>query len=141
VRSQRSDFCRDFIVIGRRHSPVAIGPQIFGGEKEKQPASPTLPALTSLPSIICVAPIACAQSSIIFRLYFRATSLIGAISAIWPKRCTGITAFILLSLPSLLSESSLTSKEAGSRLKVLGSISTKTAWRQPPRLPRQWQKR
>jgi len=59
-------------------------------------------------------------------LYFRATSLIGAISAIWPKRCTGITAFILLSLPSLLSESSLTSKEAGSRLKVLGSISTKT---------------
>ena len=70
--------------------PSPKAPRFFDGKKLKQPKCPMEPARRPLYS----APIACAPSSITYRLCRAAIAMIGSMSAICPYRCTGMMAFV-----------------------------------------------
>ena len=60
------------------------------GKKEKQPTWPSVPRRRPWYS----APIACAASSITKSLCFLASAMTASMSAAWPKRWTGMIAFV-----------------------------------------------
>src|SRR5437879_4169686 len=70
--------------------PSPMAPRFFEGKKEKHPMTPMVPAARL--SLYRV-PMACAASSITGTFTSVASSRILAMSAHWPKRCTGTMAF------------------------------------------------
>ena len=78
-----------------------------------------VPAFAFLPLLyVYVAPIACALSSITYRLYSSATFMIASILAHLPNKCTGTIAFVFGVIAFLIAATLI--------LKSSGSTSTNT---------------
>ena len=93
-------------------SPKA--PRFLLGKNEKHAETPNVPAWRSPMRL----PIACAASSITGTPAFAAIWPMASMSAHWPNRCTGMIAFVR----GVIADATA----AGSRLKLTGSMSTRT---------------